>query len=81
MLSASSLYTVWLQKLFWDGDPHLLKQVPASPPEWLGAYDVCLKYFDRLRPGDLIAVVDAVTFSPKAVTKVTQRSRPVHWLL
>uniref|UniRef100_A0A8D1R776 Neuroblastoma-amplified sequence n=1 Tax=Sus scrofa TaxID=9823 RepID=A0A8D1R776_PIG len=61
MLSASSLYTVWLQKLFWDGDPHLLKQVPASPPEWLGAYDVCLKYFDRLRPGDLIAVVDALS--------------------
>uniref|UniRef100_A0A481BNL1 Neuroblastoma-amplified sequence n=1 Tax=Sus scrofa TaxID=9823 RepID=A0A481BNL1_PIG len=75
MLSASSLYTVWLQKLFWDGDPHLLKQVPASPPEWLGAYDVCLKYFDRLRPGDLIAVVDAVTFSPKAVTKLTVEAR------
>uniref|UniRef100_A0A8D1REX4 Neuroblastoma-amplified sequence n=1 Tax=Sus scrofa TaxID=9823 RepID=A0A8D1REX4_PIG len=75
MLSASSLYTVWLQKLFWDGDPHLLKQVPASPPEWLGAYDVCLKYFDRLRPGDLIAVVDAVTFSPKAVTKLSVEAR------
>ncbi|EPY76052.1 neuroblastoma amplified sequence [Camelus ferus] len=70
MLSPSSLYTIWLQKLFWTGDPHLIKQVPASCPEWLQAYDVCAKYFDRLCPGDLITVVDAVTFSPKAVTKV-----------
>jgi len=63
MLSPSSLYTIWLQKLFWTGDPHLVKQVPASPQEWLHAYDVCMKYFDRLLPGDLITVVDAVTFS------------------
>ena len=34
----------------------------------------CMKYFDRLLPGDLITVVDAVTFSPKAVTKVTKDS-------
>lgn len=75
MLSPSSLYTIWLQKLFWTGDPHLVKQVPASPPEWLHAYDVCMKYFDRLLPGDLIAVVDAVTFSPKAVTKLSLEAR------
>ena len=73
MLSPSSLYTIWLQKLFWTGDPHLIKQVPASSPEWLYAYDVCMKYFDRLLPGHLITVVDAVTFSPKAVTKVTKK--------
>ncbi|XP_033611926.1 neuroblastoma-amplified sequence isoform X1 [Fukomys damarensis] len=69
-LSASSLYTIWLQKLFWTGDPHLLKQVPASAPDWLCAYDVCVKYFDRLHPGDLITVLDAVTFSTEAVTKL-----------
>ncbi|XP_072794287.1 NBAS subunit of NRZ tethering complex [Vicugna pacos] len=75
MLSPSSLYTIWLQKLFWTGDPHLIKQVPASCPEWLQAFDVCAKYFDRLRPGDLITVVDAVTFSPKAVTKLSVEAR------
>ncbi|KAJ1077714.1 hypothetical protein K5549_011041 [Capra hircus] len=75
MLSPSSLYTIWLQKLFWTGDPHLVKQVPASPQEWLHAYDVCMKYFDRLLPGDLITVVDAVTFSPKAVTKLSLEAR------
>nr|XP_010945645.1 neuroblastoma-amplified sequence isoform X1 [Camelus bactrianus] len=75
MLSPSSLYTIWLQKLFWTGDPHLIKQVPASCPEWLQAYDVCAKYFDRLCPGDLITVVDAVTFSPKAVTKLSVETR------
>ncbi|XP_007471273.1 PREDICTED: neuroblastoma-amplified sequence [Lipotes vexillifer] len=75
MLSPSSLYTIWLQKLFWTGDPHLIKQVPASSPEWLCAYDVCMKYFDRLLPGDLITVVDSVTFSPKAVTKLSVEAR------
>ncbi|XP_024408243.2 NBAS subunit of NRZ tethering complex [Desmodus rotundus] len=75
MLSPSSLYTVWLQKLFWAGDPHLIKQVPESTPEWLRAFEVCVKYFDRLRPGDLITVVDAVTFSPEAVTKLSVEAR------
>lgn len=73
MLSPSSLYTVWLQKLFWTGDPQLIKQAPQSSPEWLHAYDVCLKYFDRLCPDDLISIVDAITFSPEAVSKVTEK--------
>ncbi|XP_006880730.1 PREDICTED: neuroblastoma-amplified sequence-like [Elephantulus edwardii] len=75
MLSPSSLYTIWLQKLFWSGDPHLIKQIPESLPQWLHAYDVCMKYFDRLCPGDLITVVDAVTFSPEAVTKLPVEAR------
>ncbi|XP_029794135.1 neuroblastoma-amplified sequence isoform X3 [Suricata suricatta] len=75
MLSPSSLYAIWLQKLFWTGDPHLIKQVPESSPEWLRAYDVCVKYFDRLQPGDLLTVVDAITFSPKAVTKLSVEAR------
>ncbi|XP_060044395.1 NBAS subunit of NRZ tethering complex [Erinaceus europaeus] len=75
MVSPSSLYTIWLQKLFWAGDPHLIKQVPASSPEWLHAYDVCTKYLDRLHPADLITVVDAITFSPKAVTKLPLEAR------
>ncbi|KAM9201405.1 NBAS subunit of NRZ tethering complex [Dugong dugon] len=75
MLSPSSLYAIWLQKLFWTGDPHLIKKIPESLPEWHHAYDVCLKYFDRLHPGDLITVVDAITFSPKAVTKLSVEAR------
>ncbi|XP_019512177.1 PREDICTED: neuroblastoma-amplified sequence [Hipposideros armiger] len=75
MLSPSSLYTVWLQKLFWTGDPHLVKQVPESSAEWLHAYEVCTKYFDRLHPGDLIILLDAITFSPKAVTKLSVEER------
>ncbi|XP_030897016.1 neuroblastoma-amplified sequence [Leptonychotes weddellii] len=75
MLSSSSLYTIWLQKLFWTGDPHLIKHVPESSPEWLHAYEVCMKYFDRLPPGDLITVVDAITFSAKAVTKLSVEAR------
>ncbi|KAH0516284.1 Neuroblastoma-amplified sequence [Microtus ochrogaster] len=75
MLSPSSLYTVWLQKLFWTGDPQLIKQAPQSSPEWLHAYDICLKYFDRLCPDDLITVVDAITFSPEAVSKLSVEAR------
>uniref|UniRef100_A0A8C6IHR8 Neuroblastoma amplified sequence n=1 Tax=Mus spicilegus TaxID=10103 RepID=A0A8C6IHR8_MUSSI len=75
MLSPSSLYTVWLQKLFWTGDPHLIKQAPESSAEWLHACDVCLKYFDRLCPDDLITVMDAITFSPKAVSKLSVEAR------
>ncbi|XP_016080231.1 PREDICTED: neuroblastoma-amplified sequence [Miniopterus natalensis] len=74
-LSPSSLYTIWLQKLFWTGDPHLIKQAPGSSPEWLRAFEVCGKYFDRLHPGDLITVLDAITFSPKAVTKLSVEAR------
>ncbi|XP_028914479.1 neuroblastoma-amplified sequence isoform X2 [Ornithorhynchus anatinus] len=70
MLSPSSLYTIWLQKLFWTGDPQLIKKAPESFPEWLHAYEVCGKYFDRLQPSDIVTVVDALTFSPKAVTKL-----------
>ncbi|XP_074051180.1 NBAS subunit of NRZ tethering complex isoform X1 [Macrotis lagotis] len=75
MLSPSSLYTVWLQKLFWRGDPQLLKSTPESAAEWLHAYDACAKYFDRLHPRDLLTVLDAMTFSPKALTKLTVEAR------
>ncbi|XP_027711429.1 neuroblastoma-amplified sequence isoform X1 [Vombatus ursinus] len=75
VLSPSSLYTVWLQKLFWRGDPQLVKKAPDSVPEWLHAYDTCAKYFDRLHPGDLLTVLDAMTFSPEAMTKLTVEAR------
>lgn len=70
MLSPSSVYTIWLQKLFWNGDRKLIKKTPETTPEWLSAYDVCAKYFDRLYPGDIVTFLDDVTFSSKAVTKV-----------
>lgn len=73
MLSPSSLYAVWLQKLFWTGDPHLARPAPEPPSAWLRACEVCVKYFDRLHPADLVTVVDAMTFSPKAVTQVTKK--------
>lgn len=72
MLSPSSLYAVWLQKLFWNGDNHLIKKIPETMDEWLHAYDVCSKYFDRLDPDDIITFIDEITFSSKAVTKVSR---------
>ncbi|XP_006910303.1 neuroblastoma-amplified sequence isoform X1 [Pteropus alecto] len=75
MLSPSSLYTIWLQKLFWTGDPHLARPSPEPSSAWLHACEVCVKYFDRLHPADLITVVDAITFSPKAVTKLSVEER------
>lgn len=70
MLSPSSVYTVWLQKLFWNGDHHLIKKIPETMDEWLHAYDMCSKYFDRLDPDDIATFIDEITFSSKAVTKV-----------
>ncbi|XP_035176436.1 neuroblastoma-amplified sequence isoform X2 [Oxyura jamaicensis] len=75
MLSPSSLYAVWLQKLFWNGDNHLIKKIPETMDEWLHAYDVCSKYFDRLDPDDIITFIDESTFSSKAVTKLTVEAR------
>ncbi|XP_029451786.1 neuroblastoma-amplified sequence [Rhinatrema bivittatum] len=75
LLSPSSIHAVWLQKLFWKGDPHLLKNVPQSVPEWSQAYDICGKYFDRLLPEDLVTFIDEITFSSKAINKLTIDAR------
>ncbi|XP_066468045.1 NBAS subunit of NRZ tethering complex isoform X2 [Tiliqua scincoides] len=75
MLSPSSVYLIWLKTLFWNGDAHLIKKAPETVPEWLHAYDICAKYFDRLCPGDVIIFMDEITFSSKAVTKLSVDSR------
>ncbi|XP_053879446.1 NBAS subunit of NRZ tethering complex isoform X2 [Malaclemys terrapin pileata] len=75
MLSPSSVYTIWLQKLFWNGDHKLIKKAPETIPEWLSAYDTCAKYFDRLYPGDIVTFIDDITFSSKAVTKLSVDAR------
>uniref|UniRef100_A0A8D2MV11 NBAS subunit of NRZ tethering complex n=1 Tax=Zonotrichia albicollis TaxID=44394 RepID=A0A8D2MV11_ZONAL len=75
MLSPSSVYTVWLQKLFWNGDHHLIKKIPETMEEWLHAYEMCSKYFDRLDPDDIATFIDEITFSSKAVTKLPVEAR------
>uniref|UniRef100_G1NML7 NBAS subunit of NRZ tethering complex n=1 Tax=Meleagris gallopavo TaxID=9103 RepID=G1NML7_MELGA len=75
MLSPSSLYAVWLQNLFWNGDHHLIKKIPETMDELLHAYDVCSKYFDRLDPDNIITFIDEITFSSKAVTKLPVEAR------
>ncbi|KAM3855647.1 NBAS subunit of NRZ tethering complex isoform 2-T2 [Vipera latastei] len=75
LLSPSSVYAAWIKKLFWNGDSHLIKRIPETPSEWLHSYDICAKYFDRLYPGDIINFLDEITFSSKAVTKLSVDSR------
>ncbi|XP_064911947.1 NBAS subunit of NRZ tethering complex isoform X2 [Columba livia] len=75
VLSPSSVYTVWLQKLFWNGDQHLIKKIPETMEEWLHAYDMCSKYFDRLDPADIVTFIDEITFSSRAVTKLPVEAR------
>ncbi|XP_048153364.1 NBAS subunit of NRZ tethering complex isoform X3 [Corvus hawaiiensis] len=75
MLSPSSIYAVWLQKLFWNGDHHLIKKIPETMDEWLHAYDMCSKYFDRLDPDDVVTFMDEITFSSEAVTKLPVEAR------
>uniref|UniRef100_A0A663MT49 NBAS subunit of NRZ tethering complex n=1 Tax=Athene cunicularia TaxID=194338 RepID=A0A663MT49_ATHCN len=74
MLSPSSIYAVWLQKLFWNGDHHLIKKIPESMDEWLHAYDMCLKYFDRLDPDDILPVEARIELTKKAVKAVKHLS-------
>lgn len=70
-VSPSAVHAVWLQKLFWKGDPQLLKRPPQSDQDYLHAYDTCAKYLDRLIPVDAIHFLDSVTFSPDAAKNVS----------
>lgn len=70
-VSPSSVHAVWLQKLFWKGDPQLLKRPPQSDQDYLHAYDTCAKYLDRLVPADSIHFLDSITFSPDAAKHVS----------
>jgi len=70
-VSPSAVHAAWLQKLFWKGDPQLLKRPPQSEQEYLHAYDTCAKYLERLVPADAVRFLDAITFSPDAAEHVS----------
>ncbi|TDH00309.1 hypothetical protein EPR50_G00187270 [Perca flavescens] len=74
-VSPSAVHAVWLQKLFWKGDPQLLKRPPQSDPDYLHAYDTCSKYLDRLVLADAIHFLDSITFSPDAAEHLSIQTR------
>uniref|UniRef100_A0A4W6EJH8 NBAS subunit of NRZ tethering complex n=1 Tax=Lates calcarifer TaxID=8187 RepID=A0A4W6EJH8_LATCA len=74
-VSPSAVHAVWLQKLFWKGDPQLLKRPPESDQDYLHAYDTCAKYLDRLVPADAIHFLDNITFSPDAAENLSIQAR------
>lgn len=74
-VSSSSVHAVWLQKLFWKGDPQLLKRSPQSDQDYLHAYDTCAKYLDRLLPVDAVHFLDSITFSPEATEQLSVQTR------
>ncbi|KAK5616111.1 hypothetical protein CRENBAI_017365 [Crenichthys baileyi] len=74
-VSPSAVHAVWLQKLFWKGDPQLLKRPPQSDHDYLHAYDTCAKYLDRLVPADAIHFLDSITFSPDAAKNLSVQAR------
>lgn len=74
-LSSSSVHAVWLQKLFWKGDPQLLKRPPQNDNDFLHAYDTCAKYLDRLLPVDAVHFLDSITFSPEAAEQLSVQTR------
>ena len=69
-VSPSAVHAVWLGKVFWKGDPQLLKRPPQGDQDYLHAYDTCAKYLDRLSPADAVRFLDGITFSPEAVNQV-----------
>ncbi|KAI7799761.1 putative neuroblastoma-amplified sequence [Triplophysa rosa] len=70
-LTSSAVHAIWLHKLFWEGDQHVLKKAPQSDQDFINAYDTCAKYFDRLLPSDAVNFLDAITFSPAAANKLS----------
>lgn len=70
-VSASAVHAAWLRKLFWTGDPQLLRRAPESDQDYLHAYDTCAKYLDRLTPADAVLFLDDITFSPDAANHVS----------
>lgn len=70
-VSASAVHAAWLRKLFWTGDPQLLRRAPESDQDYLHAYDTCAKYLDRLTPADTVLFLDDITFSPDAANHVS----------
>ncbi|KAM6915430.1 NBAS subunit of NRZ tethering complex [Xenentodon cancila] len=73
--SASAVHAAWLQKLFWKGDPQLLKRPPQSNQDYLHAYDTCAKYFDRIVPADAIHFLDSITFTSDAAENLSIQVR------
>ncbi|XP_078131426.1 NBAS subunit of NRZ tethering complex [Sander vitreus] len=74
-VSPSAVHAIWLQKLFWKGDPQLLKRPPQSDPDYLHAYDTCSKYLDRLVLADTVHFLDSITFSPDAAEHLSIQTR------
>uniref|UniRef100_A0A7N6AQ89 Neuroblastoma-amplified sequence N-terminal domain-containing protein n=1 Tax=Anabas testudineus TaxID=64144 RepID=A0A7N6AQ89_ANATE len=74
-VSPSAVHAVWLQKLFWKGDPQLLKRPPQTEQDYLHAYDTCAKYLDRLAPADAVHFLDSITFSPDAAKHLSIQTR------
>ncbi|XP_042245765.1 neuroblastoma-amplified sequence [Thunnus maccoyii] len=74
-VSPSGVHAVWLRKLFWKGDPQLLKRPPQSDQDYLHAYDTCAKYLDRLVPADAINFLDSITFSADAAKHLSIQAR------
>ncbi|XP_044025735.1 neuroblastoma-amplified sequence [Siniperca chuatsi] len=74
-VSPSAVHAVWLQKLFWKGDPQLLKRPPQSDQDYLHAYDTCAKYLDRLVPADAVRFLDSITFSTDAAEHLSIQAR------
>uniref|UniRef100_A0A8C4GW67 NBAS subunit of NRZ tethering complex n=1 Tax=Dicentrarchus labrax TaxID=13489 RepID=A0A8C4GW67_DICLA len=74
-VSPSAVHAVWLKKLFWKGDPQLLKRPPQSDQDYLHAYDTCAKYLDRLAPADAVHFLDSITFSPDTAEKLSIQTR------
>ncbi|XP_072297684.1 NBAS subunit of NRZ tethering complex [Eucyclogobius newberryi] len=74
-VSPSAVHSVWLKKLFWRGDPQLLKRAPQGDQDYLHAYDTCAKYLDRLVPSDAVDFLDNITFSPDAVEYLSISAR------
>uniref|UniRef100_A0A8C2EEM5 NBAS subunit of NRZ tethering complex n=1 Tax=Cyprinus carpio TaxID=7962 RepID=A0A8C2EEM5_CYPCA len=74
-LSSSAVHATWLNKLFWEGDQHVLKKGPQSDHNFLHAYDTCAKYFDRLLPVESVNFLNITKHAQKALKGISKKSK------
>uniref|UniRef100_A0A8C6WSM4 NBAS subunit of NRZ tethering complex n=1 Tax=Neogobius melanostomus TaxID=47308 RepID=A0A8C6WSM4_9GOBI len=77
-VSPSAVHAIWLKKLFWRGDPQLLKRLPQNDQDFLHAYDTCAKHLDRLVPSDALSISarsEVIKRATKSLRQLAEKGR------
>ncbi|XP_022807104.1 neuroblastoma-amplified sequence-like isoform X1 [Stylophora pistillata] len=74
-LESSSVYRVYVEKLFWEGEQKAKESEADQPVDWSQRYDICHKQLPRLSAQGIQQFVDSITFSELAVDTIPVENR------